>query len=101
MLSAQLAGLFTETGMSFADMRIRLIGNTTLWSSVVLHRAQERGEIELSRIPDRVLTLPFDLMRHELLMTHASVSEEFVDATVDGIFLPLVDHYMSDGNPPD
>ena len=94
MLSAQLAGLFAETGLSLADVRTRLIGGTTVWSSVILTRAQERGEIDLDVVPERVLNLPFDLMRHELLMTHAPVSEEFVDATVDGIFLPLVEHYM-------
>jgi AcrR family transcriptional regulator len=94
MLSAQLAGLFTESGMSLADVRERLIGRTTVWSGVVLTRAQARGEIDLDVVPERVQNLPFDLMRHELLMTHAPVSHEFIDSTVDDVFLPLVDHHM-------
>ncbi|MGN6125636.1 MAG: TetR/AcrR family transcriptional regulator [Humibacter sp.] len=97
MLSAQLAGLFAETGMSLADVRARLIGGTTVWSSVILTRAQQRGEIDVDIVPERVQNLPFDLMRHELLMTHASVSREFIDTTVDGIFLPLVEYYMRSG----
>jgi AcrR family transcriptional regulator len=94
MLSAQLAGLFAETGMSLADVRNRLIGGTTVWNGVILTRAQERGEIDLDVVPERVQNLPFDLMRHELLMTHAPVSPAFIDSTVDDIFLPLVDHHM-------
>lgn len=94
MLSAQLAGLFSESGMSLAAVRERLLGQRTLWSSVVLTRAQERGEIDLDIVPERVQNLPFDLMRHELLMTQATVTDEFIDNVVDGIFVPLVDHYM-------
>lgn len=97
MLSVQLAGLFAETGMSLGEVRSRLLGGASLWSTVVLARAQERGEIDLDVVPVRVQNLPFDLMRHELLMTQAPVTEEFIDATVDGIFLPLVDRYMGTG----
>nr|WP_277348475.1 TetR/AcrR family transcriptional regulator [Planctomonas sp. JC2975] len=95
MLSAQLSGLFSESGMSLGDLRERLLGGQrTVWSSIILARAQERGEIDLDVVPERVQNLPFDLFRHELLMTHTPVTEEFVSSTVDGIFLPLVDHYM-------
>jgi AcrR family transcriptional regulator len=94
MLSAQLAGLFSEAGMSLAEVRGRLIGQGTVWNSVILARAAARGEIDLDVVPERVQNLPFDLMRHELLMTNAKVSDEFIDSTVDGIFMPLVQHYM-------
>ncbi|GAB3794762.1 TetR/AcrR family transcriptional regulator [Humibacter antri] len=94
MLSAQLAGLFGESGMSLSEVRERLVGQRTVWSSVILARAQDRGEIDLDAVPERVQNLPFDLMRHELLMTHAQLTDEFIDNTVDGIFVPLVDHYM-------
>jgi hypothetical protein len=62
---------------------------------VILARASARGEIDLDVVPESVQNLPFDLMRHELLMTNAKVSDEFIDSTVDGIFMPLVEHYMS------
>ncbi|MGN6199773.1 TetR/AcrR family transcriptional regulator [Humibacter sp.] len=94
MLSAQLAGLFSESGMSLSEVRERLIGQRTVWNSVILARAQERGEIDLDVVPERVQSLPFDLMRHELLMTHTPVTDEFIDNTVDGMFVPLVEHYM-------
>ena len=94
MLSAQLAGLFSESGMSLSEVRERLVGQRTVWNSVILARAQERGEIDLDVVPERVQSLPFDLMRHELLMTHTPVTDEFIDNTVDGMFVPLVEHYM-------
>ncbi|HWD63514.1 MAG TPA: TetR/AcrR family transcriptional regulator [Humibacter sp.] len=92
MLNAQFAGLFSE--MSLGEVRERLVGPRTVWSSIVLTRAQERGEIDLRVVPERVQSLPFDLFRHELLMTLTTVSDEFIASVVDEIFLPLVDHYM-------
>ncbi len=35
----------------------------------IFARAHERGEIDLDSIPPAVLTMPFDLMRHDMLMT--------------------------------
>jgi len=104
MISAQLAGLFSETGMSLGTARERLLGQGTIWDTVILTRAQERGEIDLNAVPARVQSLPFDLMRHELLMTHEPVSDEFIATVVDEMFLPLVAHHMDHGNgvvPPD
>ncbi|WP_022902033.1 TetR/AcrR family transcriptional regulator [Humibacter albus] len=104
MISAQLAGLFSETGMSLGTARERLLGQGTIWDTVILTRAQERGEIDLDAVPARVQSLPFDLMRHELLMTHEPVSDEFIATVVDEMFLPLVAHHMDYGNgvvPPD
>ena len=94
VLGARLAGLFSESGMSLAEIRERLIGQTTVWSTVVLRRAQERGEIDLDAVPERVQNLPFDLMRHELLMTLAPVSDDFIASVVDDVFVPLVDYHM-------
>lgn len=56
----------------------------------ILRRAAERGEVRLDRVTPRVASLPGDLLRHELLLTHANVSDAVLEEIVDDIFLPLV-----------
>ena len=56
----------------------------------VVERAAQRGEVRLEAITPRVASLPTDLVRHELLLTHAPVPEATNVEIVDDIFLPLV-----------
>jgi hypothetical protein len=56
----------------------------------ILERAAERGEADLDKITPRIATLPMDLVRGEVLLTHAPVSEATIREIVDDIFLPLV-----------
>lgn len=90
LVSVHLADFYSETGASPAELRDRLLGERRTWMDTVLQRAHERGEIDLDTMPPRVAALPFDLFRHEVLMTLRPVSEEFVVSVVDDIFLPLV-----------
>ena len=53
-------------------------------------RAAERGEVRLDMVTPRIASLPGDLLRHELLITDAPVSDAFIAEIVDEIFLPLV-----------
>ena len=64
-----------------------------MWSHEIFRRAHERGEIDLDRVPRRVLSMPFDLMRHDLLMTLKPVPAERITSIVDDLFLPLVAAY--------
>ena len=57
---------------------------------MLYQRAHDRGEIDLDMIPPAVLVLPFDLMRHDLLMTLKPVPPERITAIVDDLVLPLV-----------
>jgi hypothetical protein len=43
----------------------------------------------IGRIPPAVLTMPFDLMRHDMLMTCKPIPPERVRAIVDDLFMPL------------
>jgi AcrR family transcriptional regulator len=43
-----------------------------------------------THIPPAVLAMPFDLMRHDLLMTLSNVPPERIKSIVDDLFLPLV-----------
>jgi hypothetical protein len=78
-------------------VRARIIGDRPVWSHEIFRRAQERGEIDLDRAPAAVLTMPFDLMRHDLLMTLKPVPADRIAAIVDELFLPLVAAYRRPG----
>jgi AcrR family transcriptional regulator len=56
----------------------------------VLRRAAERGEVNADALPDRVVTLPTDLLRYEFLMGRMSVPDRTLVSIVDDVFLPLV-----------
>ena len=90
---AAFAGLLASTGLTPADVRARILSDRPTWSDQLLRRAHERGEIDLDKTPPAVLTMPFDLMRHDLLMTLKPVPPERIAAIVDDLFLPLVAAY--------
>jgi hypothetical protein len=43
-----------------------------------------------ARLTPRIVSLPTDLARHEILMTFERLSDEAIKEIVDGVFLPLV-----------
>jgi AcrR family transcriptional regulator len=90
MISVQLSGFFQETGRTLADLRLEMLGDRVHTTEVIMTRAIERGEVDGARITPRMVTLAFDLLRHELLMTQQAVSEETILEIVDDIFLPVV-----------
>lgn len=56
----------------------------------VLKQAEQRGEVNLAGISPRVLTLPADLLRHEMLLGQGPVTESTAREIVDEVFLPLI-----------
>lgn len=58
--------------------------------TTVLERASERGEADLDALPPRVVTLPADLARYEMLIGRGPLSERALVEIVDDVFLPLV-----------
>jgi AcrR family transcriptional regulator len=93
VVTAAFSGLLTSTGLTPAEVRARLLGDRPMWSDQIFRRAHERGEINLDKTPAAVLALPFDLMRHDLLMTLKPVPPERIAAIVDDLFLPLAAAY--------
>ena len=89
-VSAVFAGLLASTGLTPAQVREKILADRPLQSDQVFARAHERGEIDLDRIPPAVLTMPFDLIRHDMLMTYKPIPPERVLAIVDDLFMPLV-----------
>jgi AcrR family transcriptional regulator len=90
VVSAAFSGLLASSGLTPAQVREKLIADRPLQSSEIYRRAHERGEIDLDRIPPIVLSMPFDLMRHDMLMTYKPISEERVLQIVDDLFMPLI-----------
>ena len=89
-VSAVFSGLLASTGLTPAQVREKVLADRPLQSAQVFARAHERGEIDLDRIPPAVLTMPFDLIRHDMLMTYKPIPPERVLAIVDDLFMPLV-----------
>jgi AcrR family transcriptional regulator len=90
IVGAAFSGLLASAGLTPAQVRENVLSERSLLSDEIFARAQERGEIDLDRIPPAVLTMPFDLMRHEILMTYKPIPPERVLAIVDDLFMPLV-----------
>jgi AcrR family transcriptional regulator len=93
VVSATFSGLLSSTGLTPAEVRLRLIGDRPTWSHEVFRRAHERGELDLDTVPPAVLTMPFDLMRHDILMTLKPVAPDRITEIVDDLFLPLAAAY--------
>ena len=83
-------GLLDDTGMTPAQARDMILGEHTPRSDQVIYRrAHDRGEIDLERIPPAVLAMPFDLVRHDLLMNLKPLRPARIQSIVDELFLPL------------
>lgn len=89
VVAAAFAGLLADTGMTPAQVRDKLLSNRPLSSDEIFRHAHERGEIDLDRIPPAVLAMPFDLLRHDLLMTLNPLRPARIKTIIDDMFLPL------------
>lgn len=91
--AAAFSGLLTDSGLTPAQARQKLLAAQRLPRVRALYqRAHDRGELDLERIPAAVLELPFDLLRHDLLMQLEPLSPARIQSIVDELFLPLVQH---------
>ncbi len=90
VLSVRLGQYFEETGTGPADLREEMIGDRTTSVQRVIERSIARGEIDPARLTPRIADLPFDLFRHEVLMTMKPVPQATLEEIIDTIFLPLV-----------
>jgi AcrR family transcriptional regulator len=89
--AAAFSGLLAGTGLTPTEVRDRIIGDQRLARiRTIYQRAHDRGEIDLNLIPSAVLAMPFDLVRHDLLMDLKPVKRSRIESIVDELFLPLV-----------
>lgn len=71
-----------------AQLRAQIVGSDVM--QVILARAIDRGEIDAGRLTPRIVSLPTDLARHEILMTFQPLSDQAIGEIVDEVFLPLL-----------
>ncbi|WP_328668157.1 TetR/AcrR family transcriptional regulator [Streptomyces sp. NBC_00322] len=90
VMSVHLAGYYQETGRSPGDLRDPLATGRKEALDALFDRAFDRGEIKPELLTERIKSLPFDLLRHEILVTFAPVPDHVLEEIVDTVFLPLV-----------
>ncbi|MEV5747520.1 TetR/AcrR family transcriptional regulator [Actinoallomurus sp. NPDC052308] len=90
VMSVHLGGYYQETGTSPGDLLDPLATGRTESLDVLFDRAVDRGEIKPELLTERIKSLPFDLLRHEILTTFAPVPDHVLEEIVDTLFLPLV-----------
>ncbi|GAB3570619.1 TetR/AcrR family transcriptional regulator [Spelaeicoccus albus] len=89
-LMQQLGGHYAETGTGIAELRSAFLSERTSAMEGVLDRAIQRGEADPAKLTPRVIAVPFDLYRQELMMTLKEVPDEVAVSIIDEVFLPLV-----------
>jgi AcrR family transcriptional regulator len=81
-----LHGLMAESADIQVDIAVIMAGVM----AGILERAAARGEIASAEVSPRVMSVPTDLLRHELILTRHPITEELITEIVDEVFLPLV-----------
>jgi len=87
VLFGLIAELLHESDSSlFAEVHER---NAKVMTEI-LTRGVGRGEIAAEKLTPRLAALPFDLVRHQLVVLQQPLSEQDIEEIIDRIFLPLV-----------
>jgi AcrR family transcriptional regulator len=89
-LIAQLGDLHRATGTSIDDLRASLATSQRTAMEEIIDRAVQRGEVDPTKLTKRIIQLPEDLFRHQLLMTSQALPDPDIIEIVDTIFLPLI-----------
>ena len=90
LVSSMLGSYYNQAGPTPAELREAFFGERGSAVEQVVNRAVERGEIDPARLTPRIVALPFDLFRHEAMMTLELVPDHVLRQIVDDIFIPLV-----------
>ncbi len=95
--ASAFSGLLTDAGLTLAQAREKILGGAPLSRvEIIYRRAHDRGEIDLERIPPAVLAMPFDLVRHDLIMSLQPLKPARIRSIVNDLFMPLVQHHQSE-----
>jgi AcrR family transcriptional regulator len=91
---AAFSGLLADTGLTLSQAREKVMGTQSASVRTIYQRAHDRGEIDLDRVPAVVLAMPFDLVRHDMLMDLGPVKPARIQSIVDDLFLPLLRNHQ-------
>lgn len=90
LVSSMLGSYYNQTGPTPAELREAFLSQRGSAVEQVVNRAVERGEVDPARLTPRIIALPFDLFRNEVMMTLKPVPDHVLRQIVDDIFIPLV-----------
>ncbi|OLF04829.1 TetR family transcriptional regulator [Actinophytocola xinjiangensis] len=90
LISVQLMDYFRDTGTNFTTLRDALGSPTPTPCEIIVARAVARGDLPDVPRSRRLLNLPFDLFRHDVLMTLRPLPAHSLTEIVDEIWLPLL-----------
>jgi AcrR family transcriptional regulator len=90
LVSSMLGSYYNKTGPTVAELRGAFLSQRASAVEQVVNRAVERGEVDPDRLTPRIIDLPFDLFRNEMMMTLKPVPDHVLRQIVDDIFIPLV-----------
>ena len=90
LVSSMLGSYYNQAGPSPAELRDAFLSQRGSVVEDIVNRAVGRGEIDPDRLTPRIINLPFDLFRHEMMMTLKPVPDHVLRQIVDDIFIPLV-----------
>ena len=90
LVSSMLGSYYNQTGPTPAELREAFLSQRGSVVEQVVNRAVERGEVDAARLTPRIIALPFDLFRNEMMMTLKPVPDHVLRQIVDDIFIPLV-----------
>ncbi|MBN9619733.1 MAG: TetR/AcrR family transcriptional regulator [Actinobacteria bacterium] len=90
LFTVGLGAYYEETGTTLGRVRADFLSQRNNSTASIFDRAIARGEIEADALTPRIAALPFDLLRHELIMSLQPIDDAAIEEIVDTIFLPLV-----------
>ncbi len=91
LVGLQLMDYFRQTGTSMADLRTKLRGpGQPSGFGFLVDRAVARGELPDVPRSTRLIELPIELFRHDLIMTMRAMADSSIVEIVDEIWLPLL-----------
>lgn len=71
-------------------IELRSKGKLTTALTAILKNAELRGEVRFEKLTPRIISLPLDLVRYELITMQAPISDEAIIEIVDDIFMPII-----------
>jgi AcrR family transcriptional regulator len=96
LIAARFGAYFDEAGGSPRELRALFVPDGPSPMETIVRRAVDRGELSTAP-PPRIVSLPADLLRHELLMTMTAASQKTILEIVDDVFLPLATNFGKGG----
>jgi AcrR family transcriptional regulator len=90
VLGANAGDFHREAGLSPDALRDEWLGDRATLLDTIVQRAVTRGEVDPVRVTPRTVRLASDLLRHQVLMTMAPATPQWLAQLVDEIVLPVL-----------